>query len=133
MIEEKLTPLICPRFLHEEKYRQGHIRIINALPGRRILGLHLPEMKQVAKELAQQTDVLDVLHAYEQFEPWCVNKNILKSYDYDISDDFLMDRDENEASALDKLNSMIGLGIVKEKIAEIIATDQVEKERKNHE
>ena len=66
MIEERLTPLISGRFLHEEKYRQGHIRIINALPGRRILGLHLPEMKQVAKELARQTDVLKVLHAFEQ-------------------------------------------------------------------
>ena len=66
MIEERLTPLVCERFLHEEKYRQGHIRIINALPGRRILGLHLPEMKQVAKELAKQADALDVLHAFEQ-------------------------------------------------------------------
>ena len=66
MIEERLTPLICERFLNEEKYRQGHIRIINALPGRRILGLHLPEMKQVAKELARQTDALKVLHAFEQ-------------------------------------------------------------------
>lgn len=73
----------------------------------------------------------DVLHAYEQFEPWCVNKNILKSYDYDISDDFMMDRDENEASAQAKLDNMIGLGIVKEKIADIIAADQVEKERKS--
>ena len=66
MIEEKLTPLICQRFLNEEKYRQGHIRIINALPGRRILGLHLPEMKQVAKALAKQTDARDILHAFEQ-------------------------------------------------------------------
>ena len=66
MIEEELTPLICERFLNEEKYRQGHIRIINALPERRILGLHLPEMKQVAKVLAKQADVLDVLHAFEQ-------------------------------------------------------------------
>lgn len=66
MIVEKLTPLICPRFLHEEKYRQGHIRIINALPGRRILGLHLPEMKQVAKALAKQTDARKVLHGFEQ-------------------------------------------------------------------
>lgn len=66
MIEERLTPLISGRFLHEEKYRQGHIRIINALPGRRILGLHLPEMKQVAKELARQADVLEILHAFEQ-------------------------------------------------------------------
>lgn len=66
MIEERLTPLICPRFLHEEKYRQGHIRIINALPGRRILGLHLPEMKQVAKALAKQADAREVLHGFEQ-------------------------------------------------------------------
>ena len=66
MIETKLTPLICERFLREEKYRQGHIRIINALPGRRILGMHLPEMKQVAKELSRQADVLEILHAFEQ-------------------------------------------------------------------
>ena len=66
MIEENLIPLINERFLNEEKYRQGHIRIINALPGRRILGLHLPEMKQVAKALAKQADVLEILHAFEQ-------------------------------------------------------------------
>ena len=66
MIEDRLTPLICERFLADEKYRQGHIRIINALPERRILGLHLPEMKQVAKALAKQADAWDVLHAFEQ-------------------------------------------------------------------
>ena len=66
MIEERLTPLVCERFLREEKYRQGHIRIINALPGRRILGLHLPEMKQVAKELVRQADAREVLHAFGQ-------------------------------------------------------------------
>ena len=66
MIEPTLTPLISPRFLHEEKYRQGHIRIINALPGRRILGLHLPEMKQVAKQLSKQADVLQTIRAFER-------------------------------------------------------------------
>lgn len=66
MIEEKLTPLISERFLNEEKYRQGHIRIINALPGRRILGLHLPEMKQVAKELAKLPDASTIIHAFEE-------------------------------------------------------------------
>ena len=66
MIEDRLTPLICERFLTDEKYRQGHIRIINALPGRRILGLHLPEMKQLAKALAKQADALALLHAFEQ-------------------------------------------------------------------
>ena len=66
MIEDRLTPLICERFLTDEKYRQGHIRIINALPERRILGLHLPEMKQVAKALAKQADAWDILHKFEQ-------------------------------------------------------------------
>ena len=66
MIEEKLTPLICERFRNEEKYRQGHIRIINALPERRILGLHLPEMKQMAKTLARQANVPEIFHAFEQ-------------------------------------------------------------------
>ena len=66
MIEEKLTPLISERFLNEEKYRQGHIRIINALPGRRILGLHLPEMKQVAKKLAKRPDASTIIHAFEE-------------------------------------------------------------------
>ena len=66
MITERLTPLICDRFLSDEKYRQGHIRIINALPGRKILGLHLPEMKQVAKELAKKTDALEIVHAFEK-------------------------------------------------------------------
>lgn len=66
MIEKKLTPLISERFLNEEKYRQGHIRIINALPGRRILGLHLPEMKQVAKELAKQPDASTIIHAFKE-------------------------------------------------------------------
>ena len=66
MIVETLTPHICERFLHDEKYRQGHIRIINALPERRILGLHLLEMKQVAKTLAKQADAWDIFRAFEQ-------------------------------------------------------------------
>ncbi len=72
----------------------------------------------------------DVLNAYERFESWCINKNILKAYDYDISDGFMLDRDESEESAYDKLNRLIGLDIVKKQIDSIIATDIVEKERK---
>ena len=72
----------------------------------------------------------DVLRAYEQFEAWCLNKNVLKAYDYNLSEDFLLDRDENEVSAYEKLNNMIGLKIVKEQIDKIITADIVEKERK---
>lgn len=72
----------------------------------------------------------DVLMAYEQFEAWCLNKNVLKAYDYDLSEDFMLDRDENAASAYDKLQQMIGLNVVKTQIDQIIDTDLVEKERK---
>lgn len=58
----------------------------------------------------------DVLMAYEQFEAWCLNKNVLKAYDYDLSEDFMLDRDENAASAYDKLQQMIGLNAVKTRL-----------------
>ena len=64
----------------------------------------------------------DVLMAYEQFEAWCLNKNVLKAYDYDLSEDFMLDRDENAASAYDKLQQMIGLNAVKNQIDQIIDT-----------
>lgn len=65
MIEEMLLPLVSVRFATEPKYREGHIRIINALPGRRILGLHVPDMKRVAKELARRDDAIDVIRGFE--------------------------------------------------------------------
>ncbi len=71
----------------------------------------------------------DVLMAYEKFESWCINKNILQAYDNHFSDDFMLDRDNNAVSSYDKLHKMIGLEIVKEQIDSIIATNLVEKER----
>ena len=73
---------------------------------------------------------IDVLRAYEQFEAWCLNKNVLKAYDYNLSEDFLLDRNENERSAYEKLQNMVGLKIVKKQIDNIITADIVEKERK---
>lgn len=72
----------------------------------------------------------DVLMAFEQFAPWCLNKNVLQAYDYNFSDTFLLDREENTASSYEKLEKMIGLAGVKEQIDHIIAADIVEKERK---
>lgn len=72
----------------------------------------------------------DVLMAFEQFEPWCLNKNVLQAYDYNFSDTFMLDRDENADSAYNRLQKMIGLTGVKKQIDQIIATDIVEKERK---
>lgn len=84
-------------------------------------------MKQFPEDKFTQTDVL---RAYEQFESWCLNKNILQAYDYNISDDFMLDRDKNTESSQEKLNKLIGLESVKMQIKTIIATDIVEKERK---
>ena len=72
----------------------------------------------------------DVMKAYDEFDAWCLNRNVLKAYDYGISEDFFLDRDENAASFYEKLNSMIGLKTVKERIDDIIDADIVEKERK---
>lgn len=72
----------------------------------------------------------DVLMAYGQFESWCLNRNVLHAYHYDLSQGFMLDRDEAAESSYDKLNRLIGLNIVKKQIESIIASDIVEKERR---
>ena len=54
MIDYLLQPLACERFLTDARYREGHLRVVNALPERRVLGLHSPEIKQVAKRLSRE-------------------------------------------------------------------------------
>lgn len=66
MIIEILKPLVSPRFQSEERYRLGHIRIINAVPGRRILGIHVPEMKAVAKQIANSENAEEFLLGFER-------------------------------------------------------------------
>ena len=85
-------------------------------------------MKEFSSEKFTQTDVME---AYEKFEPWCLNKNIYSAYDYNIDDDFMLDRDENIASSEERLNELIGLEKVKEHIGKIVLSDIAEKERKN--
>ncbi len=73
----------------------------------------------------------DVLAAYDKFDSWCINKNILKAYNYNFSDDFMLDYDKEGTSAYDKLQNLIGLNPVKTQIDDIIANSVMEKERKN--
>ena len=54
MIDHLLQPLVCERFLTDVRYREGHLRVVNALPERRVMGLHSPEIKQVAKQLSRE-------------------------------------------------------------------------------
>ena len=54
MIDLLLQPLVCERFLTDARYWEGHLRVVNALPERRVLGLHSPEIKVVAKQLSRE-------------------------------------------------------------------------------
>ena len=74
----------------------------------------------------------DVLMAYEQFEAWCVNKNILPAYNFDLQNEFMLERSENKESSYDKLQSLVGLDLVKKQIDGILAVDKIEKERKRY-
>ena len=65
MIEHLLKPLISQRFLEDELYRNGHIRVINALNDVRILGVHIPELKRLAKELSRSDDAADLIVSFE--------------------------------------------------------------------
>ena len=49
--ESYLMTFVPERFLTDEKYRRGHINILAPREGTRILGMHTPEMKLVAKQL----------------------------------------------------------------------------------
>lgn len=66
MIEKLLEPLVSERFRNEEKYRLGHIRILNPLPGRAVMGLHIPDMKKVAKSLAVREDAARIVSDFEK-------------------------------------------------------------------
>ena len=65
MIEHLLTPLISLRFLQDERYRTGHLRVINALDHVRILGVHIPELKSLAKELSRKDDAAELIASFE--------------------------------------------------------------------
>ena len=54
MIDHLLQPLVCERFLTDARYREGHLRVVNALPERRVVGLHSPEIKAVAKRITRE-------------------------------------------------------------------------------
>ena len=69
MIESILEPFVSERFRNEPSYREGHIRIINPLPGVRVLGLHIPDMKKIAKSLAVSVEAPGLLDSFEASAP----------------------------------------------------------------
>lgn len=52
MITHLLLPHVGERFKNDARYREGHLRVVNALPSRKVLGLHSPQIKAVARELS---------------------------------------------------------------------------------
>ena len=70
MIEHLLHPLVCERFKSDARYREGHLRVVNALPERRVLGLHSPEIKAVAKRLSHKGGEVVISGGVRQF---CAN------------------------------------------------------------
>ena len=53
MITHLLTPLVCQRLINDARYRDGHLRVINALPGRKVLGVHIPDIKKMTKQISK--------------------------------------------------------------------------------
>lgn len=81
MIKEILQPLVCERFKNDEKYREGHLRIVNALPGRVVMGLHAPEIKAVAKSLAAENGIEYILRfEKEASEALCHEEVVIWGY-----------------------------------------------------
>ena len=66
MIEHLLTPLISTRFLEDEHYRNGHLRVINPLNDTIILGIHIPELKKLANELSKRANATELISAFEE-------------------------------------------------------------------
>ncbi len=65
MIREILEPHVCERFRNEPHYREGHLRIVNALPSREVMGLHAPEIKQISRQLSKERG-LALIREFEQ-------------------------------------------------------------------
>ena len=80
MIEHLIAPLVCEHFLYDSHYREGHLRIVNALPQRKVMGLHAPEMKQLAKQLSCEGAA--IINSFEAIpgELLCYEETVIWGY-----------------------------------------------------
>ncbi len=79
MIDEMLDPLVSEKFRNEERYRNGHVRVVNPLPGRRVKGVHIPDMRALARSLADRSDAADIISGFEAgaAEERCTGRRLL--------------------------------------------------------
>ena len=61
--------------MSDARYREGHLRVVNALPQRRVLGLHTPEMKLVAKRISR--DGCDVMLPGGEIRRCCCGAEVI--------------------------------------------------------
>lgn len=77
MIEHLLTPLICPRFLTDERYRRGHLSILSLPAGVKVLGVHNPEMQSLARSLAHGDDARKLLNDFPLQTDLCYEEQMV--------------------------------------------------------
>lgn len=77
MIEHLLTPLICPRFLSDGHYRQGHLNILRLPEGTKVLGVHNPEMQALARELASRPDAKRIISEFPLQKELCYEEQMV--------------------------------------------------------
>ncbi len=65
MLEDQLSPYIPFRFLHDERYQKGHIHIINPLPGVKIMGVHIPDLRKLAAKLVRDGQAEELIRQFE--------------------------------------------------------------------
>lgn len=66
MIDELLMPLVCERYLNDERYRNGHVNIVAPAPGTKVLGVHIPELKTFAKDIVKSGRADSLLDGMER-------------------------------------------------------------------
>lgn len=52
-LKSQLEALVPPRFLSDERYRQWHINVMAVHEGTTVLGVHTPDIKQLARQLVK--------------------------------------------------------------------------------
>ena len=103
LIRKMLADLVPERFVSDQRYRNGHIRVINPVRGREILGVHVPDMKALAKQLSKREDAIDVIRrfktthdsepfslCYEELVVWGLMINAVK-VSWDVREKLLLD------------------------------------------
>ena len=79
MIVNLLQPQVCERFKNDLHYREGHLRVVNALPHRLVLGLHSPEMKQTAKLISRSG--CDIVMPDGSHRTCCTGREVIRHFE----------------------------------------------------